>query len=135
MKKVTSVEEYIEINSHFEEGLRILHGILNTTELEESIKWNAPIYELKGKKVLGFGAFKHHFGIWFFNGVFLKDENQLLVKLNETTKGLRHLRFQSASDIDVNVILSYIKEAIENQKLGISIGYNKDGNKVDTSNV
>lgn len=98
-----------------------MREILIKTELEESIKWNAPIYELKGKKVLGFGAFKHHFGIWFFNGVFLKDDQHLLIRKSETTKGLRHLQFKNASDIDKNVVLRFVKEAIENQKLGKTI--------------
>jgi uncharacterized protein YdeI (YjbR/CyaY-like superfamily) len=67
---------------------------------------------------LGLGAFKNHFGIWFFNGVFLKDENNLLEKAQEKTKALRQMRFESLEDIDKNVVLSYVKEAIENQKLG-----------------
>lgn len=118
MKKVSSVEEYIEENAHFGDALKILHSIISTTELTETIKWNAPIYELNGKKVMGLGAFKHHFGIWFFNGVFLKDEQKLLVNAQEKTKGLRQMRFTSINDINKNHVLAYVKEAIENQKLG-----------------
>lgn len=121
MKKVTSFEEFITVHSHFSEGLKILREILIKTELEEFIKWNSPIYELNGKKVLAFAAFKHHFGISFFNGVFLKDDQQLLLRKSETTKGLRHMEFKNASDIDKNVVLRYVKEAIENQKLGKTI--------------
>jgi uncharacterized protein YdeI (YjbR/CyaY-like superfamily) len=118
MKKVTSVEEYIEVNAHFAEELTILRNLINTTELDETLKWSAPIYELHGKKVMGLGAFKNHFGIWFFNGVFLNDEKNLLVAAKETTKGLRQMRFESIDDIDKAVVLAYIKEAIQNQKLG-----------------
>ncbi len=53
---------------------------MNPTELEETLKWNFPVYEIKGKKVLGFGAHKHHFGIWFFNGVFFKRRKKLLAQ-------------------------------------------------------
>ena len=35
MKKVYSVEEYIENNSHFGEELTILRDLINNTELEE----------------------------------------------------------------------------------------------------
>jgi len=34
------------------------------------------------------------------------------------TKALRQMRFTSINDIDKNVVLHYIKEAIENQKSG-----------------
>ena len=122
MKKANSVEEYIENNSHFEEALVLLRDIFNTTELNESVKWNAPVYDLNGKNVAGLGAFKHHFGIWFFNGVFLKDEQNLLVNAQENkTKALRQMRFERIDDIDKNMVLAYIKEAIENQKLGKEI--------------
>ena len=121
MKKINSVEEYIENNAHFTEALTILRNIFTKTELKESIKWSAPTYDLKGKNILGLGAFKNHFCIWFFNGVFLKDEGKLLVNAQEKTKGLRQMRFTTIDDIDKHVVLAYIKEAIENQKLGKEI--------------
>lgn len=134
MKKVSSIEEYIEVNSHFGEALQVLRKIMNSTELEETLKWNSPVYEIKGKKVLGFGAHKHHFVIWFFNGVFLKDEQNLLAQAQETTKSLRQMRFTKIEDIDTNVVLSYVKEAIENQKHGKEIKPEKKGKNVDIPN-
>ncbi|RKE92193.1 YdeI/OmpD-associated family protein [Ichthyenterobacterium magnum] len=121
MKKVYSVEEYIETNAHFEEALTLLRRIINSTELEETVKWSAPVYALNGKNVVGLGAFKNHFGIWFFNGVFLKDEQNLLTNAQEKTKALRQMRFKSIDDINKYIVLSYVKEAIENQKLGREI--------------
>ncbi|WP_298494674.1 DUF1801 domain-containing protein [uncultured Algibacter sp.] len=122
MKKIFSVEEYIEEHQYFREALTILRDIINTTEVEETIKWSAPIYTVNGKNVLGLGAFKKHFGIWFFNGVFLKDEHNLLVNAQENkTKALRQMRFESIKDINKNIVLLYVKEAIENQKLGKEI--------------
>lgn len=119
MKKVSSVEEYIEIHSHWSDALSTLRNIINSTEVEETVKWNAPVYTINGKNIIGLGAFKNHFGIWFFNGIFLKDEKKLLVNAQEgKTKALRQMRFESIDDIDKNAVLSYVKEAIENQKLG-----------------
>ena len=115
MKKVYSVEEYIENNSHYAEALTLLRDIINTTELEETVKWNAPVYALNGKNVVGLGAFKNHFGIWFFNGVFLKDEQQLLVNAQENkTKALRQMRFNSIDSIDKSSVLVYVKEEFLN---------------------
>ncbi|WP_431136036.1 YdeI/OmpD-associated family protein [Psychroserpens mesophilus] len=131
MKKIQSVEDYIETNSHFSEALSLLRDIINSTTLNESIKWNAPVYDLNGKNVLGLGAFKHHFGIWFFQGVFLKDKHDLLVNAQENkTKALRQMRFESIDDIDKKLVLDYINEAIENQKLGKEINPKRATKKV-----
>lgn len=130
MKKVSSVEEYIEENSHFGEALSLLRDLINTTELEETLKWNAPVYALNGKNVVGLGAFKNHFGIWFFNGVFLKDQNNLLEQAQEKTKGLRQMRFESIDEIDKHTVLAYVTEAIENQKLGKEIRPEKKGKTI-----
>ena len=122
MKKNYSVEEYIEEHQNFSEALTLLRAIITATEVSETVKWSAPVYTVNGKNVLGLGAFKNHFGIWFFNGVFLKDEHNLLVNAQENkTKALRQMRFEKLEDIDKNIVLSYVKEAIENQKLGKEI--------------
>jgi len=122
MKKVNSVEEYIETHEKFTEALSVLRTIINSTELNESVKWNAPVYDLNGKNVVGLGAFNRHFGIWFFNGVFLKDEQKLLVNAQESkTKALRQMRFTTIVDIDKHIVLQYVKEAIKNQKEGKEI--------------
>jgi len=122
MKKVTSLEEYIETHEKFSDALITLRNIINKTELNEAIKWSAPVYDLNGKNVVGLGAFKNHFGIWFFNGVFLKDKDNLLVNAQEgKTKALRQMRFESINDINNDAVLAYVKEAIENQKAGKEI--------------
>lgn len=122
MKKVSSVDEYIENHNKWSDGLNILRNIFLSTELDETVKWSAPVYTVDGKNVVGLGAFKNHFGVWFFNGVFLKDEKKLLVNAQENkTKALRQMRFKSIDEIDKNAVLAYVKEAIENQKLGKEI--------------
>jgi len=122
MKKANSVEEYIETHKNFSDALTVLRDIIITTELVETLKWSAPVYTINGKNVLGLGAFKEHFGIWFFNGVFLKDEHHLLVNAQEgKTKALRQMRFTAIDDIDNALVLQYIKEAIDNQNAGKSL--------------
>lgn len=118
MQKATSVEEYVEVHSNFTDALLLLRTLLISTELEESLKWGAPVYTINGKNVIGLAAFKNHCVLWFYNGVFLKDEKQLLIAASETTKALRQMRFESIDAIDKTIVLAYIKEAIQNQKLG-----------------
>lgn len=122
MKKVSSVDDYIASLTQFKDEITHLRKIINTTELVETIKWGAPTYALDGKNVIGLAAFKNHFGIWFFNGVFLRDEQKLLINAQENkTKALRQMRFTSKKDIDDATVILYVNEAIENQRKGLVI--------------
>lgn len=102
--------------------LDFLKSIINRTELTETIKWGSPVYTYNNKNVLGLGGFKSYFGLWFFKGVFLKDEGNLLVNANEeNTKSLRQWRFISKDEINEKLVLQYIYEAIEVEKSGLEI--------------
>lgn len=104
------------------EELGLLRTIIHKTQLVETTKWGGKVYTINNKNVLGIGGFKNFFTIWFFNGFFLKDEAKVLVNANEgVTKGLRQWRFASANEINEELILKYIHEAIENEKAGLSI--------------
>lgn len=109
-------------NHLWEEELGILRGIIHKTELIETKKWGGEVYTINNKNVLGIGGFKKFFTMWFWNGVFLKDDAKVLVNANEgVTKGLRQWRFTSKEEINEKLILQYIIEAIENEKAGLSI--------------
>ena len=87
--------------NQWENELEQLHAIIRKTPLVETTKWGGPVYTYNNKNVLGIGGFKSYFGIWFYNGVFLKDEKKLLINANEeNTKSLRQMRFNSANEID-----------------------------------
>lgn len=105
------------------EELSLVASIIAKTELVEMTKWGGPVYTIDTKNVIGVGGFKSYLAIWFFNGVFLKDNAQVLVNAQEgVTKALRQWRFQSKEEIVKNekLILQYIQEAIANEKAGIS---------------
>lgn len=109
-------------NELWNEELELLKSIINKTELVETTKWGGIVYTINNKNVVGIGGFKNFFTIWFFNGVFLKDELNVLVNANEgVTKALRQWRFTSKNDLNEKLILVYLKEAIANEKDGKSI--------------
>ncbi|MCG9971059.1 YdeI/OmpD-associated family protein [Christiangramia crocea] len=119
---VKNVEEYIKCHSYWEEELRQLHEMILTTELKPEIKWGAPVYTLEGKNVMGIGAFKNHYCLWFFNGALLKENTSLLVNAQEDkTKALRQIRFEKGENVRTSVLLPYIREAIQNQREGKEI--------------
>lgn len=103
----------------WEEELLLLKSIIDKTELTETTKWGGPVYVYEKKNVIGLGGFKDYFAIWFFNGVFLKDEKKKLINAQENlTKSLRQWRFTSKEKINEKEVLKYIFEAIQNEKLG-----------------
>lgn len=108
--------------NQWENEIEQLHAIIRKTSLVETTKWGGSVYTHKNKNVLGIGGFKSYFGIWFYNGVFLKDEKKLLINADEeNTKSLRQMRFTSVNEIDEKLILYYINEAIEIEEKGLVI--------------
>jgi uncharacterized protein YdeI (YjbR/CyaY-like superfamily) len=106
--------------NQWEEELEILKSIIAKTQLVETNKWGGIIYTINNKNVIGIGGFKTYFGVWFMNGVFLKDKNKILVAASEKTKALRQWRFQSKAEINEKLLLRYINEAIFNEVNGTS---------------
>ncbi|MCM4170617.1 hypothetical protein DHD32_03945 [Arenibacter sp. TNZ] len=120
MKNQEKIEAYYAKEQPFKRGIGLLRELALKTELDETYKWGIPIYTIDNKNVLGILAFKHHFGIWFYNGVFLKDPKEVLENAQEgKTKAMRHWKFQSTADIDKAAVLSYFQESIANQKKGL----------------
>lgn len=105
--------------NNWETELELLRDIIAKTQLLATTKWGGEVFTFNGKNTIGIGGFKNYFTIWFFNGVFLNDVQKVLVNAQEgVTKSLRQWRFYSAAEINEKAILSYIDEAIENEKLG-----------------
>lgn len=122
MKRFTSVDEFIEVQTDWKAPLELLRDILSETELEETVKWGFPCYTWKNKNVVGLGSFKSYCGLWFFQGVFLQDPAAALINAQDgKTKGMRQWRFGSIDEINRDLVKSYIEEAIQNQKDGKEI--------------
>lgn len=119
MKFAKSIEEYMKARKEWSQPLQRLRSFLNSTELEEKLKWGMPVYTLNNKNVVGLVAFKHHYGLWFYQGVFLSDPYKVLQNAQEgKTKGMRHLKYHQGDQLEMDLVKSYVAEAIENQKLG-----------------
>ena len=122
MKKHKTVDDFINSQNQWKEELITLRNIINSTELLETVKWGMPVYTINGKNVVGIGSFKAYFGIWFYQGVFLKDTDKKLINAQDgVTKGMRQWRMTSAEEIDEKLLLAYLEEAIQNQKDGKEI--------------
>ncbi len=118
---VQSAEEYFAAHPSWEKELRELREMILTTDVEETIKWGAPVFTVNGKNVVSIAAFKNHCAIWFYNGALLKENTALLENAQEKTKGLRQIKFEKGEKIPVQQLRPYILEAIRNQKEGKEI--------------
>lgn len=127
MKSYKTVDEYI-LNAHTgKEILLVLRDLLKTTVLEETIKWGSPVYTFNRQNVAGMAAFKSYCGIWFFQGALLKDKAGVLMNAQEDrTKAQRQWRFTSVDEIDDQLLLEYVNEAIENEKQNKKVEINRD---------
>ena len=120
MKRIISVDEYILSHRKWRPELELLRNLIQKNQkLQEGVKWGAPIYTINGKNVVGIAAFKSYVGLWFHQGVYLKDEAKVLMNAQEgKTKALRQWRFQSIDEIDAAMVTGYINEAVKNQLEG-----------------
>ena len=122
MDRGEKLEAYYTKAHPFREGINFLREIALKTEAEEHFKWSIPVYTLNNKNVFGICKFKNHFGVWFFNGVFLKDPKKVLENAQDgKTKGMRHWKFHDLEEVNEKVVLAYMNEALENQKKGLEI--------------
>lgn len=104
----------------WEKELALLETILEKAELVETIKWGTKVYTYNQKNVVSFAGFKHHFVLWFYNGVFLSDPAKVLVSAQRgKTKSLRQWRFTDSNQLDEELIQSYVEEAILIEKQGL----------------
>jgi uncharacterized protein YdeI (YjbR/CyaY-like superfamily) len=103
---------------------RLRKLILSTDPgLIEDWKWG-PNYYLDGM-VCGFWGFKKHVPLVFFQGSLLKDQKKVLLQ-NPGNVHNRHIKFTDLSQVDDELVLEYVFEAIDNNKKGIKITETKD---------
>ncbi len=126
------VEAYYAAEHHFKEGIDILRKLAIKANAEETFKWQAPVYGINGKNVFWIARFKNHFGIGFFNGVFLSDPKNVLINVQKgKTMAMRHWHFKSTDELDENAVFAYILESLENQRKGLVLApAKKQGGKV-----
>lgn len=126
MSKPSSAEDFIAKHPKWQDLLVVLRNLLNSTELEETIKWGVPVYTLNGKNVVGIAAFKNHAALWFHQGALLSDPDGKLINAQQgKTRAQRQWRFEEGDDLDEASVLSYVLEAIENQRQGKTVKQEK----------
>jgi len=60
MNGYKTANEYILNAPNGKETLMVLREILNSTQLQETVKWGIPVYTINDKNVVGIAAFKSY---------------------------------------------------------------------------
>ena len=109
-------------NDQWTDAEEFMQQLIVKTNLDKAIKWGMEVYTFNNKNVLGWGGFKNFFSLWFYNGVFLSDPENVLVNASDgKTKSMRQWRFTNVDDMDEKKILAYINESIQTIKDGNEI--------------
>lgn len=109
-----SPDDWYAAVTKWPEEVAELRKILTALPLEETIKWNMPVYVSGGRNVVGVGAFKSYFGLWFYDGALLADKSDVLTNAQAgKTQALRQWRMLGAADIKPAIVRRYVKEAIQ----------------------
>ncbi|VXB91827.1 YdeI/OmpD-associated family protein [Maribacter litoralis] len=126
MEKQVKLDNFYNEDHQFKSGVATLRKLALACGMTETYKWSFPTYTVDNKNIIAICKFKSHFGIWFFNGVFLNDPKKVLENAQEgKTKAMRHWKFHETSDIEEQTVTAYILEAIENQKKGLQLKVSK----------
>ena len=119
MFRAKTVDEYLDKHSEWSQILQPLCALLRATDMQETVKWGAPVFTHSGRNVVGMGAFKSYAGLWFFDGALLDDPERVLVNAQEgKTLGMRQWRFQQPETINKKLVQAYVGQAINNAMAG-----------------
>ena len=118
---IKEVDDYLLRCTSYAKQQTALRNLLLGCGLTETYKWKQPCYMYNNKNVVIIGAFKEYCALLFFKGALLTDTNNLLTQPTANTFAGRQMRFVTLHEITTKepIIMTYVYEAIEVEKLGL----------------
>lgn len=125
--KNKTVEEYISNSDKWRLEMEIIHSFILDCGLNEGLKWGVPCYMYQKTNLVLLGTFKEFLSLSFFKGALLQDAEKVLHKPGENSQSGRMFKFTHTSEIiqQEKTIKAYIFEAIEIEKSGLKVTFNK----------
>jgi uncharacterized protein YdeI (YjbR/CyaY-like superfamily) len=121
--KNPKVDAFVARAKTWQGEIEKLRSILLESGLDEEIKWGKPCFSFEGKNIAIIQPFKEHCALMFFKGALLKDTHGLLRSQGENTQSALRLEFTSEAQIKKAVLKSYVKQAVEVEKAGLSVDF------------
>lgn len=121
------VNWFFEKDTHWKEAYAQLRQIALDCELTEELKWGCPCYTYKGANIVLIHGFKEYCAYLFHKGALLNDAEKILIQQTENVQSARQARFTNVREIvnQVDILRSYIYEAIEVEKAGLKVEMKK----------
>lgn len=117
------VDAFVSRAKAWQGEIQKLRSILVDCGLDEDLKWGKPCFSFDGKNVAIIQPFKGHCSLMFFKGALLEDTHGLLRSQGENTQSALRMEFTGEAQIKKAVLKSYVKQAIEVEKAGLSIDF------------
>ncbi|NVO03898.1 MAG: YdeI/OmpD-associated family protein [Bacteroidetes bacterium] len=122
------VDDFLNKAKKWQDELKQLRILIHGCQLTEELKWGVPCYTYQNNNVVLIHGFKEYCAMLFTKGALLKDKNGILVQQTENVQAGRQIRFTNLKEIIENeaILKSYILEAIEIEKAGLKVEFNKN---------
>ena len=133
MKRMNpKVDAYFSKAQKWQEEFEKLRTIILDCELTEELKWGKPCYMFQKSNLIVIIGFKEYCSLLFFKGAMLNDVNGILIKPGDNTQAGRQIRFTNVRQIDEmeTILKTYIFQAIEVEKAGLKVDFNKNSNLI-----
>ena len=124
MKDYPNVDAYLADSTKWPDEIAAIRPILLSCGLDESIKWGKPCYHIEDdNNVVLLQEFSDHLALMFFQGVLLKDPENVLHAQGPNTHGPKRMKFTTTAEIETlaNVIKGYVEEAIHHARAGTEL--------------
>lgn len=115
------VDAFISRADRWQGEIKKLRSVLLDCGLDEALKWGKPCFMWDDKNVAIIQPFRDHCALMFFKGALLQDTHGLLRSQGENTQASLRLEFTSDAEIKKTVVGSYIKQAINVEKEGLTL--------------
>src|SRR5262245_1537706 len=125
--KNPKVDFFFTKAKQWKEEFEKLRMIVLGCGLTEELRWGCPCYTFEKRNVVLIHGFKEYCALLFMKGVLLKDANRILIQQTANVQSARQIRFTNVRDVVKmkSVLKAYIHEAIEVEKVGLSVNYKK----------
>lgn len=121
------VDWFFNKSSKWQEAYQELREIVVDCGLAEKLKWGCPCYTHQKSNIVLIHGFKDYCALLFMQGALLNDPKQILVQQTANVQSARQIRFTHIDEVNKSkpTIKAYVKEAIENDKLGLKVELKK----------
>lgn len=122
------VDAFLTKAKKWQEEMETLRMLVLNCGLTEELKWGVPCYTFQKNNIVLIHGFKEYCALLFIKGSLLHDTDGILIRQTENVQAGRQIRFSSAEEIVKMeaVLKAYIYEAIEVEKAGLKVEFNKD---------